>query len=67
MAPGGRVLEIGCAHGFFLEMIRPVYPGSMGIDISEAALAHARLRGLEVRAGDLLETEFNVSFDAVCM
>ncbi len=67
VATGGRVLEIGCAHGFFLEMIQPIYPGSMGIDISEAAVAHARLRGMDVRAGDLLETEFNTSFDAVCL
>ena len=67
VAPGGRVLEIGCAHGFFLEMIQPIYPGSMGIDISEAAVAHARLRGMDVRAGDLLETEVNTSFDAVCL
>jgi len=67
VAPGGRVLEIGCAHGFFLEMIQPVYPGSMGVDISEIAVAYARSRGMDVRAGDLLETEFNTSFDAVCL
>jgi len=67
VVPGGRVLEIGCAHGFFLEMIQPIYPGSMGIDISEAATAYARSRGLDVRAGDLLETGFNASFDAVCL
>ena len=67
VATGGRVLEIGCAHGFFLEMIQPIYPESMGLDISEAAVAHARSRGMDVRAGDLLETEFNTSFDAVCL
>jgi SAM-dependent methyltransferase len=65
--PGGRVLEIGCAHGFFLELIRDLYPNSVGMDLSDAAVAEARKRNLNARAGDLLEAQFDYQFDAVCM
>jgi SAM-dependent methyltransferase len=64
---GGRVLEIGCAHGFFLELIREAYPRSVGMDLSEAAVAEARKRNLDARAGDLLEADFTDTFDAVCL
>ncbi|MEW6303379.1 MAG: class I SAM-dependent methyltransferase [Verrucomicrobiota bacterium] len=65
--PGGRLLEIGCAHGFFLELIQRDYPNPVGIDISEAAVGQARARGLDARAGDLLELPLDGSFDAACL
>lgn len=64
---GSRILEIGCAHGFFLELIREVYPDSVGVDVSAAAVADAASRGCDVRAGDLMETQFDERFDAVCL
>ena len=65
--PGGRLLEIGCAHGFFLELAQPVFPGAIGVDISTAAVAHARAQGLDAREGDLATQHFNERFDAVCL
>jgi SAM-dependent methyltransferase len=64
---GGRILEIGCAHGFFLELIRELYPRSVGVDLSEAAVAEACKRNLDARAGDLSEMNFPDPFDAVCL
>jgi len=64
---GRRLLEVGCAYGFFLELIRDVYPRSVGLDLSEAAVAEARKRNVDARAGDLMETDFADGFDAVCL
>src|ERR1044071_4957238 len=44
---GGRLLEIGCAYGFFL-MEAERYFECRGIDVSEAAVASCRKRGLHV-------------------
>jgi SAM-dependent methyltransferase len=65
--PGGQLLEIGCAHGFFLELALPIYPGSVGLDIATSAVAAATGRGLDVRAGDLAEQRFDEGFEAVCL
>jgi SAM-dependent methyltransferase len=62
-----RLLEIGCAHGFFLELIRKEYPASVGIDLSKEAVDYAKRQGLDARAGDLLELSLEPGFDAVCM
>jgi SAM-dependent methyltransferase len=64
---GGRLLEIGCAYGYFLELIEKLYPRSVGVDIAAAAVAGARARGLDARAGELLEMSFDEPFDGVCL
>jgi SAM-dependent methyltransferase len=46
----GRLLEIGCAYGFFLEEARGFYDVA-GIEISDAAVAFCRARGLFVIDG----------------
>ena len=65
--PGGRLLEIGCAYGFFLELIREEYRGSVGVDVSSAGVAHARAQGLQAQEGDLLGLSFDQLFDGVCL
>jgi SAM-dependent methyltransferase len=47
---GGRLLEIGCAYGFFLEEARRFYDAG-GIEIAQAAVAFCRSRGLYVIGG----------------
>ena len=47
---GGRLLEVGCAYGFFLEETRRFYDAA-GIEIAEAAAAFCRDRGLNVIGG----------------
>ena len=47
---GGRLLEIGCAYGFFLEEARRLYDVA-GIEIADAAVAFCQARGLLVTNG----------------
>jgi SAM-dependent methyltransferase len=46
----GRLLEIGCAYGFFLEEARRFYDVA-GIEIADAAASFCRDRGLKVISG----------------
>lgn len=41
--PGGRVLDVGCAKGFFVKDLRDALPGldAIGIDVSDYALENA--------------------------
>ncbi len=48
--PGGRLLEIGCAYGFFLEAARPFYDAA-GLEIADVAAESCRQRGLQVATG----------------
>ncbi len=47
---GGRLLEIGCAYGFFLQEAKRYFSVS-GIEMAEDAAAHARQGGLDVIHG----------------
>jgi len=52
--PRGRMLEIGCAYGFFLDVACQTWDVE-GIDIAEQAVTAASLRhGRRVRSGDVL-------------
>jgi SAM-dependent methyltransferase len=66
---GGTLLEIGCAFGFFLGEARVHFRRVVGIDVADAALAHARdALGLDVRAGDFLTLDLAAErFDVVCL
>jgi SAM-dependent methyltransferase len=48
-AGGGRLVEIGCAYGVFLELARARFD-VLGVEVSEAAASRARARGLDVLA-----------------
>lgn len=50
----GRLLEIGCAYGFFLELAKAEGFDPVGYDISGDAVQSARARGLDAREGDFL-------------
>jgi SAM-dependent methyltransferase len=47
---GGRLLEIGCAYGFFLQEAKPYFDVA-GIELAAEAAAHCRQAGLAVHAG----------------
>jgi SAM-dependent methyltransferase len=47
---GGRLLDVGCAYGFFLEEAKRFYD-VCGIEIVEEAAAACRARGLQVATG----------------
>lgn len=66
-APRGRLLEIGCAHGFFLELARSHWE-VRGIDVSAEAVAHARSLGLDAIAGEFLTLpEEPGEYDLICL
>jgi 2-polyprenyl-3-methyl-5-hydroxy-6-metoxy-1,4-benzoquinol methylase len=47
---GGRLLELGCAYGFFLQEAK-CYFDATGIELAEDAAAHCRRNGLRVLTG----------------
>lgn len=55
--PGGRLLEIGCAYGFFLQEAAPFFD-VQGLEISDEAAAFCRQRGLSVSTGIADEAAF---------
>jgi SAM-dependent methyltransferase len=66
----GRLLEVGCATGAFLNTMRAAGDWEVyGVDISEHAVTYARERlGLNVFLGQLAEAQFPADyFDAVVM
>jgi len=51
--PHGRLLEVGCAYGYFLEVAQPDYE-VYGIELAAAAVADCHRRGLRnVHAGEV--------------
>jgi len=63
----GKLLEIGCAYGFFLELASKQWT-STGVDITEAGIDHAKKQGLDARLGNFIEMDFEEEkFDLICM
>jgi SAM-dependent methyltransferase len=64
---GNRLLEVGCAYGFFLEEAARLYE-AVGIDVSEHAVARARAQGLDARVGTIEGAGLpDAHFDAVAI
>lgn len=67
---GGRLLEIGCANGLFLDAMRRTGDWQVqGVDVGEPAVRYAREElGLDVFHGPLEDANFpDHAFDAVAM
>ncbi len=66
--PPGRLLEIGCAYGFFLDLARDHW-AVRGFDITREGVEHARgVLGLDVVLGEFLEAPDEPdSTDIVCL
>ena len=65
---GGRLLDIGCAVGFFLEVAKEDDWETFGVEISEYASNYARERGLNIFTGDVTATTFpDEYFDVITM
>jgi 2-polyprenyl-3-methyl-5-hydroxy-6-metoxy-1,4-benzoquinol methylase len=67
-ATSGKLLELGCAYGFFLVEAQPYFK-TQGIEVSETAAQFCRSRGLDVETGILTEDYVarRAPFDAVVM
>jgi len=68
LKPAGRLLEIGCAYGFFLELARAHWE-VRGLDVAGEAVAHARGKlGLNAEHADFLALpEEPAGYDVICM
>jgi SAM-dependent methyltransferase len=63
-----NLFEIGCAHGFFLEVASNAFRSVEGIDISEEAVAYAREQlGVKARSSEFLTCQFAVPPDLICL
>ncbi len=49
----GQVLDIGCGHGEFLEVMRETGVEAKGIDLSEESVHYCLAKGLQVEQADL--------------
>ena len=65
----GKVLDIGCSTGIFLDAMRQRTWDATGVEISQEAVAYAQQRfGLNVVQGQLEEIHFETeSFDAITL
>jgi 2-polyprenyl-3-methyl-5-hydroxy-6-metoxy-1,4-benzoquinol methylase len=64
----GRLLDVGCSAGFFLERARAEGWTTSGVEISNDTAELARRRGLDVFTGTLEQAGFRAgSFDVVTM
>jgi 2-polyprenyl-3-methyl-5-hydroxy-6-metoxy-1,4-benzoquinol methylase len=64
---GARLLEIGCAYGFFLDAARTRGYDVAGVELSKGAADHAReALGLSVFSGQLEDAPFDGRFDVIC-
>src|SRR5262249_2115129 len=65
---GGRLLEVGCAYGFFLDEARSFFEHRVGTDYSTAALERAAGRAEELVLGGPGEVSAGDGFDcAACI
>jgi SAM-dependent methyltransferase len=64
----GRILDVGCAQGLFLEVARAEGWDTAGIDLDRKGVEAARARGLDVHQGELQPGGFPPqSFDVVTL
>lgn len=68
LKPGGKLLEIGCAYGFFLEMASAHYT-VRGVDVTADGVAYAKdVLGLDARCEDFLAMPDEPgAYDVICM
>jgi len=65
---GGKLLDVGCAYGRFLEMMRDAGWHVEGIEVCNAAAELCRLRGLEIKHTTLADASLPpVRYDAVTL
>lgn len=64
---GGRILDLGCARGDFLDYASARGFAVAGIDLNPQLAEAARLRGFAVQTGDLRDLALEPTYDAVTL
>ncbi len=70
LEPGSRILDVGCAVGYTLEIFRDHGMNPEGIELSPAMIAYAQQRNpaTPITQGDFFTEPYpEQSFDAVCL
>jgi len=64
-----RLLEIGSAYGFFLDVVRQDFSDLLGIDLTDEGVHYTREQiGLPALQADFLQHDFSTrKFDVICM
>lgn len=66
LSGSGRILDVGCAYGWFLEVARERGWETKGVEVEEATARVAHESGLDVALGTLHDASFDdASFDCV--
>lgn len=66
--PNGRLLDVGCGSGEWLQTMRGLGWQGEGVDFDEAAVKVGRQRGLAVRCGTVQQQNYpSESFDAIIL
>jgi len=64
----GRLLDVGCSKGLFLEVARAEGWDAVGIELNRNAVEEARARGLDVHQGEVADQPFEAaSFDVITL
>ncbi len=61
-AKGQRILDVGCAYGFFLQFAKERGLDGYGVEVSQETSQYAKGQGLSLRTGTLLEAAFDDNF-----
>ena len=65
---GGKVLDVGCSGGFFLNKFSPKKWDRFGVEIASDAAEYAMSNfGIPVSVGNILEIDFEERFDLVML
>lgn len=66
LAPGAKVLDVGCGSGKFLALAKRSGWCASGLDFDRDAISAARSAGFDAQIGDILTTSFpDEHFDAI--
>ena len=65
----GKLLDVGCGYGFFLQLAREAGWDAVGVDVDRRAVEYARSQlHVDARAGDIRDLRFpDGSFDVVTL
>lgn len=65
---GGKVLDVGCSGGFFLNKFDPIKWDRKGIEITQDAAEFARRKfNIPVRVGNIIDMKIDESFDLIML